>query len=108
MVILNADHPDIVEFIECKAKEEGKAYTLGEAGYDLSLDGEAWTSIQVQNANNSVRVTDDFMTAALEDREWALRAVTTEGTLETLRARDLLRRIAEAAWQCGDPGMPCG
>jgi ribonucleoside-diphosphate reductase alpha chain len=105
MVILNADHPDIVEFIECKAKEEGKAYTLGEAGYDLSLDGEAWTSIQFQNANNSVRVTDDFMTAALEDREWALRAVTTEGTLETLRARDLLRRIAEAAWQCGDPGM---
>jgi ribonucleoside-diphosphate reductase alpha chain len=105
MVILNVDHPDIVEFIECKAKEEGKAYTLGEAGYDLSLDGEAWTSIQFQNANNSVRATDDFMTAALEDREWALRAVTTGQTLETVRARDLLRRIAEAAWQCGDPGM---
>jgi ribonucleoside-diphosphate reductase alpha chain len=105
MVILNADHPDIVEFIECKAKEERKAYALGEAGYDLSLDGEAWTSIQFQNANNSVRVTDEFMTAALEDREWTLRAVTTDRTLETMKARDLLRRIAEAAWQCGDPGM---
>ena len=105
MVILNADHPDIVEFIECKAKEERKAYALGEAGYDLSLDGEAWTSIQFQNANNSVRVTDEFMTAAIEDREWTLRAVTTDRTLETMKARDLLRRIAEAAWQCGDPGM---
>jgi ribonucleoside-diphosphate reductase alpha chain len=105
MVILNADHPDIVEFIECKTKEERKAYALGEAGYDLSLDGEAWTSIQFQNANNSVRVTDEFMTAALEDREWTLRAVTTDRTLETMKARDLLRRIAEAAWQCGDPGM---
>ena len=68
MVILNADHPDIVEFVECKAKEERKAYALGEAGYDLSLDGEAWTSIQFQNANNSVRVTDDFMRAALRRR----------------------------------------
>ncbi len=105
MVILNADHPDIVEFIECKTKEERKAYALGEAGYDLSLDGEAWTSIQFQNANNSVRVTDEFMTAALEEREWTLRAVTTDRTLETMKARDLLRRIAEAAWQCGDPGM---
>ncbi|MDI6857589.1 MAG: vitamin B12-dependent ribonucleotide reductase [Dehalococcoidia bacterium] len=105
MVILNAEHPDIIEFIECKSKEERKAYALGEAGYDLSLDGEAWTSIQFQNANNSVRATDEFMRAAVEDKEWALRAVTTGQTLETLPARDLLRKIAEAAWACGDPGM---
>ncbi|MGA2286533.1 MAG: vitamin B12-dependent ribonucleotide reductase, partial [Dehalococcoidia bacterium] len=105
MVILNADHPDIVEFVDCKAKEERKAYTLGEAGYDLSLDGEAWTSIQFQNANNSVRVTDEFMRAATSDAQWALRAVTTGDAVETLPARDLLRKIAEAAWQCGDPGM---
>jgi ribonucleoside-diphosphate reductase alpha chain len=105
MVILNADHPDIVEFIECKSKEERKAYALGEAGYDLSLDGEAWTSIQFQNANNSVRVTDDFMRAALDDERWALKAVTTGQTIDTLPARDLLRKIAEAAWHCGDPGM---
>jgi len=105
MVILNADHPDIVEFIECKAKEEGKAYTLGEAGYDLSLDGEAWTSIQFQNANNSVRVTDEFMQAALEDARWLLRAVKDGRVLETVSARELLRRIAQAAWECGDPGM---
>ncbi len=105
MVILNADHPDIIEFIECKSKEEHKAYALGDAGYDLSLDGEAWTSIQFQNANNSVRATDQFMEAATEDREWTLRAVTNGRTLETTRARDILRRIAEAAWQCGDPGM---
>ncbi len=105
MVILNADHPDIVEFVECKAKEERKAYSLGEAGYDLSLDGEAWTSIQFQNANNSVRVTDEFMRAATSEGPWELRAVTTGDAVETLPARDLLRRIAEAAWQCGDPGM---
>ncbi len=105
MVILNADHPDIVEFIECKSKEERKAYALGEAGYDLSLDGEAWTSIQFQNANNSVRVTDDFMRAALDDEKWTLKAVTTGQTIETLQARDLLRKLSEAAWQCGDPGM---
>ena len=105
MVILNADHPDIVEFIECKSKEERKAYALGEAGYDLSLDGEAWTSIQFQNANNSVRVTDDFMRTALDEGKWALKAVTTDQTIATLPARDLLRNIAEAAWRCGDPGM---
>jgi ribonucleoside-diphosphate reductase alpha chain len=105
MVILNVDHPDIVEFVECKSKEERKAYTLGEAGYDLSLDGEAWTSIQFQNANNSVRMTDDFMQAALNDEKWSLRAVTTGGTIEALPARELLRKIAEAAWHCGDPGM---
>jgi len=105
MVILNADHPDILEFVECKVKEERKAYALGAAGYDLSLNGEAWASIQFQNANNSVRVTDEFMRAVEEDREWALRAVTSGQTLEFLRARDLLQRIAAAAWECGDPGM---
>jgi ribonucleoside-diphosphate reductase alpha chain len=105
MVILNADHPDILEFIECKAKEERKARALGEAGWDMSLNGEAWTSVQFQNANNSVRATDEFMRAALEDCDWPLRAVTSGQVLETVRARDLLRRIAQAAWECGDPGM---
>ena len=105
MVILNVDHPDIIDFIECKSKEEKKAYALGEAGYDLSLDGEAWTSIQFQNANNSVRVTDAFMRAANEDEKWELRAVRTGKAVDTLPARDLLRKIAEAAWDCGDPGM---
>lgn len=105
MVILNADHPDIAEFIECKSKEERKAYALGEGGYDMSLNGEAWTSIQFQNANNSVRATDEFMRAALEDCDWPLRAVTTGQVLQTVRARDLLRRLAQAAWECGDPGM---
>jgi ribonucleoside-diphosphate reductase alpha chain len=105
MVILNADHPDIHEFIECKEKEERKAHALGEAGWDMSLNGEAWTSVQFQNANNSVRATDEFMRAALEDCDWPLRAATSGQVLETVRARDLLRRIAEAAWECGDPGM---
>jgi ribonucleoside-diphosphate reductase alpha chain len=105
MVILNADHPDIHEFIECKTKEERKAHALGEAGWDMSLNGEAWTSVQFQNANNSVRATDEFMSAALEDRDWPLRAVTSGQVLETVHARDLLRRIAEATWECGDPGM---
>jgi ribonucleoside-diphosphate reductase alpha chain len=105
MVILNVDHPDIADFIECKVREERKAYALGEAGYDVSLNGEAWTSIQFQNANNSVRVTDEFMRAALEDGGWPLRAVRGGRVLETVGARDLLRRIAQAAWECGDPGM---
>lgn len=105
MVVLNADHPDVREFIWCKAKEERKAWALGEAGYDMSLNGEAWQSIQFQNANNSVRATDDFMRAALEDRDWELKAVTTGEALETVKARRLLREIAEATWECGDPGM---
>jgi ribonucleoside-diphosphate reductase alpha chain len=105
MVILNVDHPDIEEFIDCKVKEERKAYALGAAGYDMSLNGEAWASIQFQNANNSVRVTDEFMRAALEGRDWDLKAVTTGETLATVKASDLLRRIAAAAWECGDPGM---
>jgi len=105
MVILNSDHPDVREFIWCKAKEEKKAWALGEQGYDMGLNGEAWQSIQFQNANNSVRATDEFMRAALADAPWPLKAVGDGGVLETARASELLREIAEAAWQCGDPGM---
>jgi ribonucleoside-diphosphate reductase alpha chain len=105
MVILNTEHPDIVEFIECKAKEERKAWALIDAGYDASLTGEAYSSIFFQNANNSVRATDDFMKAVIEDKDWTTRAVTTGEPMKTYRARDLLRQIAEAGWQCGDPGM---
>ena len=105
MVILDADHPDVHEFIWCKAKEEKKAWALGEAGYDMSLNGEAWQSIQFQNANNSVRVTDEFMKKAQTDEDWSLTARIGGNVLETLKARALLREIAEAAWQCGDPGM---
>ena len=105
MVILNIDHPDVVDFIECKSKEERKAWTLIEAGYDSSLGGEAYASIFYQNANNSVRVTDEFMQAVVEDRDWATRAVTNGEPVKTYRARDLMRKIAEAAWQCGDPGL---
>jgi len=105
MVILDADHPDVHEFIWCKAKEEKKAWALGEAGYDMSLNGEAWQSIQFQNANNSVRVTDEFMKKAQTDEDWSLTARIGGSVLETVKARALLREIAEAAWQCGDPGM---
>jgi ribonucleoside-diphosphate reductase alpha chain len=105
MVILNVDHPDIEEFIDCKVNEERKAYALGEAGWDMSLNGDAWSSIQFQNANNSVRVTDQFMRAASEGRDWELRAVLDGKPLKTIPARDLLQRIAAAAWACGDPGM---
>ena len=105
MVVLNSDHPDVREFIWCKAKEEKKAWALGEAGYDMGLNGEAWQSIQFQNANNSVRASDDFMRAALADEDWALKAVSTGEALETVRARELMREISEATWACGDPGM---
>ncbi|RMD81695.1 MAG: vitamin B12-dependent ribonucleotide reductase [Candidatus Dadabacteria bacterium] len=105
MVVLNVDHPDIVEFIECKAKEEKKAWALIEAGYDPSIDGEAYSSVFFQNANNSVRVTDEFMRAVIEDREWQTRYVLDGRVAETMRARDLMRKIAEAAHFCGDPGM---
>jgi ribonucleotide reductase alpha subunit len=106
MLVLNMDHPDVVEFIWCKAKEEKKAYALGEAGYDMtSLDADGWISIQYQNANNSVRVTDEFMRAVVEDKDWHLRAVTTGEIAATHKARDLMRQIAEAAWECGDPGL---
>ncbi|HWP57335.1 MAG TPA: vitamin B12-dependent ribonucleotide reductase [Candidatus Acidoferrales bacterium] len=105
MVILNIDHPDIVEFINCKVEEEKKAWALIEAGYDSSLDGPAYGSVFFQNANNSVRVPDEFMRAVLEDREWTTRYVRTGEECERFKARDLLRMIAEATYQCGDPGM---
>src|SRR6266545_468414 len=105
MVVLNSDHPDVREFIWCKAKEEKKAWALGEAGYDMSLNGDAWQSIQFQNANNSVRATDEFMKRAIAGESWDLTARVDGAVLETANARDLLHEIAEAAWQCGDPGM---
>ncbi len=105
MVILNVEHPDILEFIHCKEVEEKKAWALGEAGYDMSLNGEAWKSIQFQNANNSVRVTDEFMEAMENDASYETKAVMTGDPLDTYKARDVLRQIAEAAWVCGDPGM---
>jgi ribonucleoside-diphosphate reductase alpha chain len=105
MVILNIEHPDIVEFIECKVKEEKKAHTLIEQGYDASIDGEAYSSIFFQNANHSVRVTDDFMQAVVDNREWWTKNVTDGQPNEKLSARDLLHRIADSTWHCGDPGM---
>src|SRR5207244_3580014 len=105
MVILNADHPDVEDFIWCKAIEERKARALQDAGFDMDLDGKDSHSIQYQNANNSVRVTDDFMRAVLEDREWSLRSVTNGEPLKTMAARDLMRQIAQSAWECADPGM---
>src|ERR1700693_4672536 len=105
MVILNIDHPDIVEFIECKRKEERKAHILIQQGYDSAIDGDAYSSIFFQNANHSVRVTDDFMSAAEEDRDWWTRNVTDGQPAEKMRARDLLYKIADSTWHCGDPGM---
>jgi len=105
MVILNADHPDVRDFIWCKAKEEKKAHTLVDAGYDSSLDGDAYSSIFFQNANNSVRVTDDFMQAVVADGEWWTKSVGTGQPKDRYQARDLLRQIADATHQCGDPGM---
>jgi ribonucleoside-diphosphate reductase alpha chain len=105
MVILNVDHPDIEEFIECKSKEEKKAWTLIDAGYDGSFDGEAYKSVFFQNSNNSVRVTDDFMEAVQKDREFSTRAVRDGAPVETKPAREIWRAIATAAWECGDPGL---
>ena len=105
MVVLNIDHPDIREFINCKVDEEKKAWTLMDAGYDGSLTGPAYASVFFQNSNNSVRVTDEFMQAVLEDGEWHTRAVTSGEVVGTYRARDLLRMIAESTYVCGDPGM---
>ena len=105
MVILNIDHPDVDEFIWCKSKEEKKAWTLIDAGYDGSFDGEAYKSVFFQNSNNSVRVTDDFMEAVQKDREWVLRSPRDGSAVETVKARDLWRDIATAAWECGDPGL---
>jgi ribonucleoside-diphosphate reductase alpha chain len=105
MVILDADHPDISEFINCKMLEEKKAWALIEAGYDPSFTGEAYGSVFFQNANHSVRVTDEFMRAVEADGTWTTHFVTTGEPADTYRARDLLHQIAEAAWVCGDPGM---
>jgi ribonucleotide reductase alpha subunit len=105
MVVLDVDHPDIEEFIWCKAKEERKARVLEQAGYDMSLDSPDWGSIQYQNANNSVRVTDAFMEAVEADSDWNLTARTDGSVIETVKARKLLRDIADAAWQCADPGV---
>jgi ribonucleoside-diphosphate reductase alpha chain len=105
MVILNADHPDIVQFVDSKMREERKAHVLIEQGYDSSIDGEAYSSVFFQNANHSVRVTDEFMQAVEADRDWWTRNVTDGSPAEKLRARDLLKKISESAWHCGDPGM---
>ena len=105
MVVLDVDHPDVEEFIWCKAKEERKARVLEQAGYDMSLDSPDWASIQYQNANNSVRVTDAFMEAVVEDKEWNLTARTDGSVVETTDARALIRQMAEAAWECADPGV---
>ncbi len=105
MVVLNVDHPDVFTFINTKMNEENKIRALRDAGFDMSLDGVDITSVQYQNANNSVRVTDEFMKAVESDGDWDLKAVTTGKTVETVKARDLYRKISEAAWSCADPGM---
>ena len=105
MVVLDVDHPDILEFVWCKAREEEKARVLEAAGYDMSLDSPDWSSIQYQNANNSVRVSDAFMQAAEAGADWNLTARTDGSVVETLPARELLRQIADAAWRCADPGV---
>jgi ribonucleoside-diphosphate reductase alpha chain len=105
MVILNADHPDIEEFINCKVEEEKKAWALIDAGYDGSFTGPAYASVFFQNSNNSVRVTDEFMRAVMDDGEWTTRAVRDGAPVETYKARSLMRQIAEATHICGDPGL---
>jgi ribonucleoside-diphosphate reductase alpha chain len=106
MVVLDIDHPDIREFIWCKAKEEDKAEALRNAGFDMSIDGDGFKSIQYQNANNSVRITDEFMRAVEADGEWRLTArANGEPVGEPIQARELMREIAEAAWRCADPGV---
>ncbi len=105
MVVLDVDHPDIEHFIWCKADEEKKAEALRDAGFDMSIDGEGFTSIQYQNANNSVRVSDDFMESVEAGEDWELTARTSGETVKTLPARDLMNQIADAAWRCADPGV---
>ncbi len=105
MVILNVDHPDILEFIKCKESEEKKAWALIEAGYDSRIDGEAYTSVFFQNSNNSVRVTDAFMQAVESNGQWTTRAVKDGRAMDTLPAKDVMTTIAESTWLCGDPGM---
>jgi ribonucleoside-diphosphate reductase alpha chain len=105
MVILNAEHPDIVEFINCKVDEEKKAWALIDAGYDGSFTGTAYSSVFFQNSNNSVRASDEFMRSVLDDGLWQTRTVVSSEVMDTYRARDLMRLIAEGTWVCGDPGM---
>jgi ribonucleoside-diphosphate reductase alpha chain len=105
MVILDVDHPDVEEFIWCKAQEEKKAHALRDAGFDMGLDGKDIHSIQYQNANNSVRISDDFMNAVLTDADWNLVARSTGQPVRTVKARQLWREIAQAAWECADPGL---
>jgi ribonucleoside-diphosphate reductase alpha chain len=105
MVVLNIDHPDIEDFIRCKALEEDKAAALRDAGFDMSIDGSGFSSIQFQNANNSVRVTDEFMQAIEEDGNWDLIARTDGSVIKTVKARELMNQIADAAWRCADPGV---
>jgi ribonucleoside-diphosphate reductase alpha chain len=106
MVILNIDHPDIVDFIECKQKEEAKAFALAAQGYDASgPDSDAYSSIFFQNANNSIRVNDEFMQAVVEDRDFVTRTVREHKAVKSYKARDLMHKIAKATWECGDPGM---
>ena len=106
MVVLDVDHPDILDFIWCKAREEEKAAALRDAGFDMRLDSEAFASIQYQNANNSVRVTDEFMERAERGEEWELTARNGDGkVVERVDARDLLNQLADAAWRCADPGV---
>ena len=105
MVILDADHPDVIEFIDSKVNEEKKAWALIEAGYDASFTGEAYGSVFFQNANHSVRVTDEFMNAVVNDEAWSTREVTSGQVVDTLPARTVFRKMAEAAWLCGDPGI---
>ncbi len=105
MVILDVSHPDVGEFIWVKAREERKIQALAAAGFDMSLDGRDMASVQYQNANNSVRVTDEFMQAVVDDADWHLRAVTDSTVVRTVRARELFREIAQAAWECADPGL---
>ena len=105
MVILNADHPDVLEFIRCKEKEEKKAWALIDAGYDGRIDGEAYGSVYFQNSNNSVRINDDFMKAVEADGPWQTRAIVDGRVVETLRAREVMQAISDATWWCGDPGL---
>jgi ribonucleoside-diphosphate reductase alpha chain len=107
MVILNADHPDILDFITCKADEERKAWALIDAGYDAGFNviGGAYDSVQFQNANHSVRASDEFMKAVVDDREWTTKAVTDGRVMDTYKARELMRQISDSAWICGDPGI---
>jgi len=105
MVILNINHPDVPEFIECKVNEERKSWVLIDAGYDGSFGGEAYSSVFFQNSNNSVRVTDQYMLAVEDDGYWQTRAIKGGYVVDTFKSRDLFRKIATAAWQCGDPGL---